>query len=237
MEKTAIITGGARRLGKEMALSLAQDGYNIALCYQNSHDEAQATCAQIEQGKKSRCSTFELDLRNTEAVCELVAHVCAKLPPPTLLINNASVFHERRFGAIKEAEFDADFAVNFKAPFFLVQSFAGLGGDGLVINLLDGNITKNIDTHFDYLLAKKALHAFTEMAAFALAPRIRVNAIAPGPMLPPAGQGLEYLKAQGKAVPMKVAGHPNQVVAAINYLVTNTYVTGQTIFVDGGLHL
>ena len=128
-------------------------------------------------------------------------------------------------------------AVHVKAPYILTQEFARLCKAGSIINILDTHITENRTAHFDYLLSKKTLAAFTQQAAVSLAPKIRVNAIAPGLILPPVAEKADYLNRLAKKIPLKRKGNIENITHAVQFLAKNNYITGQVLFIDGGEHL
>lgn len=236
MNKSVLITGGAKRIGKAIALNLADKGYNIGIHYNSSEDEAIKTCELIS-GKGVKCHTFRYNLENVKQLNTLVSDVKAKLPNCTILINNASLYRESEFKTVSEMDFDRDFTINFKSPFFLSQSFAINMDAELIINLLDAKITKNNTKHFVYNLSKKMLYHFTLMSAHVLAPNVRVNGICLGSIIPPPGKGMEYLNKVASRIPLKKPGNINNIITAVNYLIENEFVTGECLYVDGGEHL
>ena len=236
MSKAALITGGGMRLGKAMALTLAELGYDIALHYNSSASESEKTEGEIRSLGRS-CEIFKADLLKMEEVRTLVPRVFEAFPGCSVLINSASVFENIRFPDVTEESFDRDMNINFKAPFFLSQDFARGASAGLIVNMLDSRVSTNATSYFVYHLGKKALRDFTLMAAKALGPRIRVNAICPGPVLPPPGEGEEYLIRISQDTPIGKPGSPEYITAALKYIIENTYITGECLFVDGGQHL
>lgn len=232
----ALITGGAKRIGREIAISLAHKGYDIALHYHTSAQDAHRTADDIRRLGRT-CVLLEADLADIEQVLALMPATLQALPHCGLLINNASVFDRCEFLETTGDLFNRQMDVNFRAPFFLAHDFAKRVGKGHIINLLDTKIAKTSLPYFAYSLSKKALAEFTKMAAKALAPNIRVNGICPGPMLPPEGQDMDYLLKLAPTVPLGHVGDPQIVASAVQYLVENEYVTGQWLFVDGGQHL
>lgn len=236
MNKSVLITGGAKRIGKAIALNLADKGYNIGIHYNSSGDEAIKT-RELICGKGVKCHTFRYNLENVKHLNTLVSDVKAKLPNCTILINNASLYRESEFKTVSEMDFDRDFTINFKSPFFLSQLFTLNMDTELIINLLDANITKNNTKHLVYNLSKKMLYHFTLMSAQVLAPNVRVNGICPGPIIPPAGKDSEYLNRVASRIPLKKPGDINNIITAVNYLIENEFVTGECLYVDGGEHL
>ncbi|MFH1070616.1 MAG: SDR family oxidoreductase [Candidatus Glassbacteria bacterium] len=236
MGKAALVTGGARRIGRAIALALSRTGYDIALHYSSSAVEAQSTAEQI-RAQGTACETFRCDLERPDQLLALVDRVVEKMPGLELLVNNASVF---RRGSIAETDpllFDSHLAVNLRAPFFLTREFAARCGRGQVINLLDSRIDRDDFAYAAYTITKKALAALTRIAAREFGPAIRVNAVAPGPVLPPAGESqAAFLRIAG-GVPLARPGSPELVARSVLYLLENDYLTGQVIYVDGGDHL
>jgi len=236
MPGTALITGGAKRIGRAIAVGLAEKGYDIALHYSSSKTEAASVVTEIRQ-HGCKCELFPCDFTRMDQVANLVPAVFARFPDCNVLINSASIFKQQRFLETEEAFFDESFAVNFKTPFFLTRDFAKHCRQGHVINLLDTKISKTSREFFVYTLTKKLLASFTELAAKELAPNIRVNGVCPGLILPPPGQGDEYLQEKAKLIPLRRKGDPANVVSAILFLLDNPFITGEWIFVDGGEHL
>lgn len=235
--RLALITGGAKRIGKEFALFLARQGYDIALHYNSATKEQEETKTLIER-EGVACLPLQADLANQREVASLFPIINEKLGPCALLINNVSVFRFVSFMDTSATQFDSDMAVNLRAPFFLSQAFASqTPAGGQVINMLDCRVTGITTSHFVYSLSKSALYHFTLMAAKELAPRIRVNGIAPGPALPPPGKSEEHLAKVVGMAPLGVASPPATLVQALAYLLEAETVTGQLLFVDSGLHL
>ncbi len=233
---TALITGGAKRLGKVIALKLAGMGYHIALHCNNSVDEAKTLCSEI-QALKIDCEIFQSNLLDEDALMSLIPRVKERFNDLSLLINNASVFQRAK---LLETDFDLfnnNFHLNFKAPFFLTKDFAKHCGEGHIINMVDAKVAHNDISYSAYTLSKKALADFTLMAARELAPRIRVNAVGPGYILPPETDKENYPTKRSGIIPLQRKGEPFEVTEAIDFLVQNTYITGQIIYVDGGEHL
>jgi len=236
MSKAALITGGGKRLGKAISLSLAERGYDIAIHYNHSDKEAKET-ANIIKDKGRRCEIFQSNLSDIKQVRSLVPSVFEVFPQCSVLVNSASIFENTAFGEVTEEIFDRDFNTNFKAPFFLSQDFSKGNYSELIINMLDMRINKIETEHFSYNLSKKALRDFTLMAAKTLGPKIRVNGICPGPILPPPDKDIEYLEQIAQNTPLKKPGNPDYIITAVKYILDNDFVTGQCLFVDGGQHL
>ena len=236
MSKAALITGGGKRLGKAISLSLAERGYDIAIHYNRSDKEAKETADLIrEKGRK--CEIFQSNLSDISQVRSLIPTVFEVFPQCSILVNSASIFENIGFNDVTEEIFERDFNTNFKAPFFLSQDFSKGDDAELIINMLDMRINKIETEHFTYNLTKKALRDFTLMAAKALGPKIRVNGICPGPILPPPDKDIKYLEQIAKNTPLEKPGNPDYIITAVKYLLDNSFVTGQCLFVDGGQHL
>ncbi len=234
--KAALVTAGARRLGKALCLKLAANGFDIALHYRSSEDDARKTAAEIE-ALGQRCYLVQADLSKEEQLEELLEAVIAELPGLCVLVNNASSWQPGSFLDSSLNELRQYMQVHLEAAYVLSRDFARLAQLGLIVNILDSNIVKESTEHFAYLLSKKALHSFTMMAAKELAPNIRVNAIAPGAVLVPEDDRKEkYEKKFGKN-PLKRAGSPEDVADALEYLLKAEHVSGQCIFVSGADHL
>ena len=234
--KAAIVTGGAKRIGKAIALRLADMGYDLVLTYLSSRAEAEKVASEIE-GRGRRCSIKQCDLAITETLPVLMDEVFQEFPGLTLVINNASIFERRPFAETTLADLDKNFAIHLKAPFVLAQEFASRVEQGQIINILDTRITRDKTAYFAYLLSKKSLADFTMLAASELAPGIRVNGIAPGLILPPDGEDSAYLDRLATKIPAERKGSVGNIVETVEFLVRNNYVTGQIIFNDGGEHL
>lgn len=236
MTKTALITGGAKRIGKRISLVLAEAGFDIALHYNRSASDAEDTAGQIRKLGR-QCELFKYDLLNDGELNTLVPNVIEKFPGLNLLVNNASLFDK---AAIKDTDaemFDRQFAANVRAPFFLMKQFALSCQTGQIINLLDARISQPDFNYAAYTLTKKTLAELTKMAAVEFAPGIRVNGVAPGIILPPADESIDYIDRKSKNVPLQRKGDTEDIANAVRFLVENEYITGQIIFVDGGENL
>ncbi len=230
------MTGGAKRIGQAIAIALAGAGYDIAIHYNSSRPEAQETAALITR-QGVRCEIFPCDLQRETAVRALIRQVQTRFPDLNVLINSASLFRPSGLSSADLPSFHGHFSVNLIAPYLLSCEFARLCKTGHIINLLDTDIVKYRTSHFPYLLSKKALAEFTQMAAVALAPKIRVNGICPGLILPPADRSEKYLNKRALGIPLKRRGDPRQIAKAALYLLESEFLTGQFIFNDGGEHL
>jgi len=236
IQKTAFVTGGAKRIGREVCLKLADMGYNIIFTYLSSEKEAESLKKQIHSTGRI-CYAYQCDLTQTETVSELMSTIFEEHPGIEIIVNNASIFERCSFADTSLEKLDQNLSLHLRTPFIIVQKFAESINRGLVINILDTRITKKKSAYFAYLLSKKSLADFTMMAASELAPGIRVNAIAPGLILPPDGEGSEYLDRLACKIPAKRRGSVCDILKTVEFLIKNEYITGQVIFNDGGEHL
>jgi NAD(P)-dependent dehydrogenase (short-subunit alcohol dehydrogenase family) len=237
--RAALVTGAARRIGRAIALALNQAGYAVAIHAQSSAREAEALRAEIARAG-GRAAVVQADLADQAQVAGLVASASGALGPLTLLVNNAATFEPDALGALDAARFDRQFAVNLRAPLFLSESFAAQAppqANASIVNILDQRVFKPTPHFVSYTLTKSALHAATRMLAQALAPNVRVNAVAPGPTVASARQTAEDFARQAAAVPLGRGPGADEIAAAVVYLGGARSVTGVTLAVDGGQHL
>ncbi len=232
---TALITGGALRIGQRLALSLAGKGVNIALHYHNSYDVAMELQREIIK-MNVKCSLFHADLADECSMLKLVPRVKKAFLDFDILINNASIFERAPILDTEPSLFEKHFAINLKAPFFLTKSFAEQCTQGNIINVLDSKITSAYSPYSAYNLSKKTLADFTKMSAVEFAPKIRINGIAPGLILAAEGREDEFIR-MAKRVPLKNTGTPQLIADAVIYLINSEFTTGQIIYIDGGEHL
>jgi NAD(P)-dependent dehydrogenase (short-subunit alcohol dehydrogenase family) len=237
-QRAALITGGGRRIGAAIARALSHAGYAVVLHAHRSRGEAEALAAEID-ADGGRVSIVLADLADHTAVASLVP-AAAAFAPLTLLVNNASEFDDDAIDNLDRARFERTFAVNLAAPLFLAQAFAAQapnGVDASIVNMLDQRVLKPTPRFFSYALSKSALYVATTTLAQALAPKLRVNAVAPGPTLPSPRQSPEQFAAQTAALPLGRGPAPEDIAAAVVYLSGAQSVTGAVIAVDGGQHL
>jgi NAD(P)-dependent dehydrogenase (short-subunit alcohol dehydrogenase family) len=232
----ALVTGAARRIGRELALTAARSGYDVVVHHRGSAEDAAETAALIEAlGRRAESVGAELA---DAAECR---RMVAEAPGPlTLLVNCASLFEEDRIQSLTPEGWDAAQAANLRAPVLLSQAFAAAlpeGREGLIVNIVDQRVLRPTPQFFSYAVSKAALWAATRMMAQGLAPRIRVNAIAPGPTLPSIHQSPEAFTAETGAVILGHGASPGEIGQALAYLIDAHAVTGQMIAVDGGQHL
>ncbi|NQE63335.1 SDR family oxidoreductase [Caulobacter sp. RHG1] len=235
----ALVTGAGRRIGQALALEAARAGYDIAVHVRGSHDEAHET-ADAVQALGRRAAVVAADLADEDAVRALIPAATAALGPVTLLVNCASAFQDDRVGALARETWDLHLETNLRAPIVLAETFAMAlpeGGEGLVVNIVDQRVWRPNPQFFSYTLAKAGLWWATQTLAQALAPRVRVNAIGPGPTLPSVHQAPGEFEAEAAGVLLRRRATPDEVAAALRYLIDARSVTGQMIAVDGGQHL
>ena len=237
MVRSAFITGGAKRIGQSMALSLAQKGWDIALHYRNSLAEAESTKKRIEE-LGSVCKLFSADLENYQDAVEIIKKVILEFPDLDLLVHNASVFDVSPFASVNEEIFDRQFDVNFKSPFFMTQYYVNHCLKGHIVNILDTKIQTNQAKRLTaYNLSKKVMMHLTRMNALDVAPGFRVNGIAPGPVLRSNHSSEEEFKNQIQETPLKLEIPSQTIATSLNYLIDNPNLTGQIIYCDNGAHL
>jgi NAD(P)-dependent dehydrogenase (short-subunit alcohol dehydrogenase family) len=233
---TALVTGAARRIGRATALALARDGIQVVIHYRYSKDEAQDLAENIES-LGVRSWVVEADLSQREQVTKVIERAKRLAGSIDILINNASIFPISRLMDFTGADLDLNLQVNAFAPLVLSRDFAKGTKDGVIINFLDSRITDYDAEHVAYHLSKRALFSLTRMLALELAPRIRVNAVAPGLILPPTDADSNYLERMKTSNPLEQIGELDQITDTVKFLISNRFVTGQVIFVDGGRHL
>jgi NAD(P)-dependent dehydrogenase (short-subunit alcohol dehydrogenase family) len=235
----ALVTGGARRIGRALVAAAADAGYDVAIHVRAVDDDAEAAAADVRaRGRKAQIHAC--DLRRESTTVALVGEVEAELGPVTLLVNCASVFERDAFSDMNRASWDAHMETNLRAPLVLAQTFARrlpAEREGLIVNILDQRVWRPTPDFFSYSLSKAALWDATRMMAQALAPRIRVNGIGPGPTLASVHQDAEAFAAEAQATLLQRPASPADIAHALRYLIDAASVTGQMIAVDSGQHL
>lgn len=245
----ALVTGGAKRLGRAMALALAEDGWDIAISYLGAADEAEETLAAI-RALGRRAAAIRADLTIEAETDALIGEVAEALGAPlTCLVNNASIFEFDDLSRMTRTSWDRAVESNLRAPVRLTQLFAAqapkAGRDeageplarALVVNMIDQRVFKPTPMFMSYSIAKAGLWAFTRTAAQGLAPDIRVMGVGPGPTLRGARQSEDHFTRQRAATPLNRGANPADIVAALRFIVASPALTGQMIAVDGGQHL
>lgn len=238
--RVAVVTGGAIRVGRSLVLALAGRGVRVAVHYGGSAGQAEETVAEA---RKLGAEAFALsaDLADEAAIAGIIPAVRDHFGAPLdILVNNASIFEPGAFAKTTSEQWDRHFTINLKAPFLLSQAFAAQvesGRTGQIVNLNDWRGFRPADDHFAYTMTKGALIALTRGTAAALAPRVHVNCLALGAILPPAGASDGRKARIISQVPLGRWGGAEEVAKAMLYLLESDYVTGETIFVDGGRSL
>ena len=235
----ALVTGGAQRLGRAVALALAAAGHSVAIHCRDSTDAAEILVAEIH-ASGGRAVVVVADLAIEAETARLVPDATAALGPLGILVNNASSFERDEWDTADRASWDAHVEPNLRAPFVLTQAFARAlpaGLDGNVINMLDQRVWSLTPHFMSYTVSKAGLWALTRTMALALAPRIRVNAIGPGPALPSPRQSQEQFDRQCASTPLGRGTSPAEVAQAALAILALRSMTGQMIALDGGQHL
>jgi pteridine reductase len=235
--KVALVTGGGRRVGRAIAVGLGLEGARVAVHYHGSADGARDTVQAIERAG-GEAATFSADLRARETPERLVADVMRSLGRLDLLVNSAASMTRTPLDSVTPQEWDEILALNTRAPFFLSLSAARAMGPagGCIVNISDHMGFESWPAFVPHGVSKAAVAAMTHALAAALAPRVRVNAVAPGAVLAPEGWPLAERERYERDTPLRRVGTPDDVAGAVLFLATAPYVTGETLFVDGGRH-
>lgn len=244
----ALVTGAARRMGREMALYLARRGHDVAVHYDRSAADAEQTVADI-RALGRHAVALQADLLDEDALATLIPRAVTALGGPlTVLINNASIFEYDNITTATRISWDRHIGSNLRAPFVLTQAFAAQAAptrmvdgepqaQGLILNMIDQRVLKPTPEFMTYSLAKMGLHALTLTSAQALAPHVRVNGIGPGPTIQGARQTASHFARQRAATVLGRGANPADICAAVGFFIDSPAVTGQMIAVDGGQHL
>lgn len=235
----ALVTGAGQRIGRAIALALAADGWTVAVHYRDAKDAAAAVVAEIAAAG-GRAVAFGADLAREAETATLIPAAAAAVGPLRLLVNNASVFESDEALSATRESWDRHIETNLRAPFVLMQHFARqlpAEAEGVIVNILDERVW-NLTPHFvSYTLSKAGLWTLTQTMALALAPRIRVNAVGPGPTLPSPRQSEEQFRRQRAAMPLQRGPTPEEIAGAVRFLLAAPSMTGQMLALDGGQHL
>lgn len=237
--RAALVTGGARRLGRAMVEALAEDGWAVGIHCRESEDEAAALAAGI-CASGGRAAVLPCDLADEAAVTGLVPRAVAALGPLGCLVNNASVFEMDTATSATRASWDAHIEPNLRTPLVLAQAFAAQlpeAAQGVVVNMLDQRVWNLTPYFLSYTVSKSALWTLTRTLALALAPRIRVCGIGPGPALPSARQSEAEFARQCAAVPLRRGTSPEEIALTLRFILAARSMTGQMIALDGGQHM
>ena len=239
MTGSVLITGAARRIGRRIALDLARDGRAVAIHCNTSRADAETLMKEIAAGG-GRSVVVQGDLARADVPERLIAEAAQALGPLTCLVNNASRFEPDEAGSVTPDSWAQHLDTNLRAPVFLAQYFAAqvpADGQGNIINIIDQRVWKLTPKFFSYTASKSALWTVTRTLAQALAPRIRVNAIGPGPALPNVRMDEEDFARQARLTLLKRGTSPEEISAAVRYILSAQAMTGQMIVLDGGQHL
>jgi NAD(P)-dependent dehydrogenase (short-subunit alcohol dehydrogenase family) len=234
--RTALVTGAARRIGRAIAIGLAREGVNVLVHYRRSVVEAENLAEQL-RGIGVQAWPVQADFQRPAEYETLVQRSLELAGSLDILVNSAAVFTPDTLAEATLASLVRDIEVNAWVPFALGREFATRASRGSILNLLDSRLRGHDYRHVSYILSKHLLAVLTEMMAVEFAPGVRVNAIAPGLILPPPGQPDSYLDKLAPSVPLRRHGGPEDIVEAALCLLRSDFVTGQVIFVDGGRHL
>jgi len=230
---TALVTGGAVRIGRSIALHLAERGYNIALHYWSSKQSAEQTAEELRKFN-IQCEIYCVDFTNFDSIPLLMDQVLVDFNSIDLLVNSAANFIQKNIEKTSDLELLDTININLMAPFILMREFKNKVNKGLIINILDERILRRISTFSAYSISKSALAHLTELSAVSWGETIRVNGIAPGLILPPSGSGHDYLIKKAPNIPTKTHGSTSDILRGLDYLLDSPFVNGEILFIDGG---
>jgi pteridine reductase len=234
--RTALITGAAKRLGRDLALALATEGVRVVVHCNTSLSDAEDLVREIRKTGRDAW-VLQADLSDERQTDSLFARAVELAGPIDILVNSASIFPKNRLATFTPEELQESLRVNTMAPLALSRSFAAQRREGSILHLLDARVTDYDAEHATYHLSKRMLFTLMRMMALEFAPLVRVNAVAPGLILPPPGQGEDFLTRLAHTNPLQTHGDASDVTDAALYLLRSRFVTGQVIFVDGGRHM
>ena len=237
MKTYALITGGSDRIGKAVAIHLAKEGYHLVLHYNSAKEKAENLQMHIESIYKVKVELLQINFLKENDFDRIFEDFKKKNITIEVLVNCASDFIPSSFNEQGSELFDKEMTINLKIPYLLTKAFARVLGKGNIINFVDTKVAKNKTVHLDYILSKKLLKDFTKISAVELAPNIRVNAIAPGLILPPEGKDESYLLNLAKDIPLKTIGNLDEILKAFQFILDSYFFTGQILYIDGGEHL
>lgn len=234
--RTALVTGAGKRIGRAIALSLAEEGVDVVVHYNRSGKDARDLAGEL-QSRGVRAWHLKADLGNPEEYSTLMERSVKAAGSIDILVNNASIFPASTLSSVTFEDLTESMRVNAWVPFSLSRDFFTLCGKGDIINILDTRVDGYDWNHVAYILSKRALSLLTRMTAAEYAPAVRVNAVSPGLILPPPGEESSYLSDLTHTVPLKRHGDPEDIASAAVFLLKNDFLTGAVIPVDGGRHL
>jgi len=234
--KTALVTGAAKRIGRVIALTLARNGAHVVVHYHQSAQEALELCSEIQRLGVSAWPVPG-DLMDAQQAEKIFPDAVAKAGPIDILVNNGSIFEKDTLWEATEESIGKNVRIHAVAPLILARQLARQERTAHIVNLLDTRVAVYDREHASYDLSKSMLLTLTRMLALELAPKVAVNAIAPGSILPPPGQGQAYMAKLTYTNPLNRIGDPEEIAETVLYLVRSRFVTGQIVYVDGGMHL
>ena len=234
---SALVTGAGTRIGRALALRLAAEGYDVAVHCRSAHRaEAEATVSAIE-ALGPRATVVFADLAQPEEVGGIVPAAAAALGPLSVLVNNAAIFELDRLETLSARSFERHIAINLRAPVFLAQAFVAQlpdGAEAAIVNMIDERVLNLTPNFLSYSIAKTGLWTATQVLARQLAPRIRVNAIGPGPAMPAPGRTEEEFRALCRKMPLERGTTPEELADALAFILRTRSMTGQLLTLDGG---
>jgi NAD(P)-dependent dehydrogenase (short-subunit alcohol dehydrogenase family) len=234
--RRALVTGAALRLGRATALALASAGVHVVAHYRSSAKDARALVAELRRTGVDAWAV-RADLDDPRQAEGLFAKAVQAAGPVDFVVNNASIYPESSLADLGLDDLVRNVRVNAWSPFVLGRALAAQGRGGCVVNLLDARVSQYDRRHAAYHLSKRLLFSLTRVMALEFAPALRVNAVAPGPILPPPGEDETFLRRVASLNPLRAWGNPGQVAEAVLFLLRSGFVTGQVLFVDGGCHM
>lgn len=238
MNKLALVTGGAKRIGKAIVLELAKQGYDIIIHYNKSDEAVNNLHASLQEHYPyQQFFLSRFDLSQWKEAGDYMQQCMVHFGIPTLIIHNASNYAASTISETEEALMERMMGIHYLSPFFMSKAWANITEGGQIIGMVDTQIKTYNNTHAAYLASKKSLADFIKTAAKEWAPKIRVNGIAPGPVLPPPQANEEHLKKVVEQTPLKQQVPLEAITSSINYLINNEIMTGQILYCDSGQHL
>jgi NAD(P)-dependent dehydrogenase (short-subunit alcohol dehydrogenase family) len=234
--KTALVTGAGKRLGRATALELAAHGVNVLVHYRSSRKEAEQLVGEI-RAEGPKAWALQADLADPRQVELLLPEAIEIAGAVDILVNNASIFPENRLTDFTPEDLNENVQIHGMTPLELSRQFAAQGRSGDIINFVDARIVDYDKQHAAYHLSKRMLHSLTRMMAIEFAPKVKVNAIAPGPILPPPGKDMSHLQAAIEATLLQRHGNPEDISRAVLFLLESHFITGQVLYIDGGRNL
>jgi pteridine reductase len=234
--KTLLVTGAAKRIGKSIALAAAAQGFDVAVHYKSSAKEAALTAEEIRDMGR-RAFLVEGDFDDPEAASAVTARTIEQAGRLDVLVAGASIFNQSNLLDFSLEELNREIRINAFAPLAMARAFHAGASKGVIVNLLDSRMNSYDKLHAAYHFSKRMLYDITRLSALELAPRFRVNAVAPGLILPPPGEPMSYLDEHKDENLLRRHGTPEDIAQAVMFLVENEFITGQVIYVDGGRNL